>query len=94
MDYLVIAGICIYVVLNVIAFVSYVWDKYKAKNDKWRTRESTLLILALLGPFGAVAGMQKARHKTQKLKFKLVYLFLVIHVVVIAYLIYSGCISL
>lgn len=34
----------VYVVLNVIAFAMYVWDKHKAKTDQWRTKESTLLI--------------------------------------------------
>ncbi len=80
----------VYLILNVIAFLAYVWDKYKAKNDKWRTKESTLIILALFGPFGATIGMQLVRHKTQKLKFKLVYLFLILHVIAIGYLVYAG----
>lgn len=84
----------VYVVLNVIAFAMYVWDKHKAKTDQWRTKESTLLIAALLGPWGAVAGMKFARHKTQKLKFKLVYVFLVLHIIIIlAYLVYSGMLA-
>jgi uncharacterized membrane protein YsdA (DUF1294 family) len=80
----------IYVILNILAFISFVWDKHKAKEDMWRTRESTLLLFALFGPFGATAGMLAVRHKTQKLKFKLVYVFLVIHIIIIAYLAYAG----
>ena len=76
-----------------IAFAMYVWDKHKAKTDQWRTKESTLLIAALLGPWGAVAGMKFARHKTQKLKFKLVYVFLVLHIIILAYLVYSGMLA-
>ena len=83
----------VYVILNIIAFLSYVWDKHKAKNDQWRTRESTLIILAFFGPFGATAGMLTVRHKTQKLKFKLVYIFLILHIIAIAYLVYAGYIS-
>lgn len=83
----------VYVILNVIAFAMYVWDKHKAKNDQWRTKESTLLIAALIGPWGAVAGMKYARHKTRKLKFKLVYVFLVLHIVVLAYLFYTNTLS-
>lgn len=83
----------VYVILNVIAFAMYVWDKHKAKNDQWRTKESTLLIAALIGPWGAVAGMKYARHKTRKLKFKLVYVFLVLHIVVLAYLFYMNTLS-
>ena len=82
--------LAVYIVLNVIAFVSYVWDKHKAKEDMWRTKESTLIILAFFGPFGATLGMLAVRHKTRKLKFKLVYIFLVLHIIVIAYLIYAG----
>ena len=85
--------IAIYAVLNIIAFVSYVWDKYKAKTDKWRTKESTLIILALFGPIGATIGMQLVRHKTRKLKFKLVYVFLVLHIIAIAYLVGNGTIQ-
>lgn len=76
----------IYVVLNLISFVSFVWDKHKAKEGAWRTKESTLLLTALFGPFGAVAGIKLAGHKTQKIKFKLVYVFLVLHIILIIYL--------
>ncbi len=82
--------LAIYLVINVVVFAMYVWDKYKAKNSKWRTKESTLLLGALFGPWGAVIGMKLAHHKTLKLKFKLVYVFLVLHIVVIAYLWYGG----
>lgn len=86
--------LAVYVVLNVISFAMYVWDKHKAKADKWRTKESTLLVAALIGPFGAVAGMRLARHKTQKVKFKLVYVFLVLHILILAYMVYSGALAL
>ncbi len=90
---ILIAILAVYIVLNIIAFVAFVWDKHKAKNDMWRTRESTLILLALFGPFGATIGMLTVRHKTQKIKFKLVYLFLIIHIIVIAYLFISKTIS-
>jgi len=92
MNYLYI-GLAIYVVLNIIAFLAFVWDKHKAINKEWRTPEATLLTFAFFGPFGATAGMLAVRHKTQKIKFKLVYIFLVIHIIVIAYLIFAGHIS-
>ena len=77
----------LYILLNVLAFCMFVWDKHKAQKDQWRTKESTLLLSALLGPFGATAGMLLARHKTRKPKFKLVYVFLVLHIILIAYLV-------
>lgn len=82
--------LAVYLVINVVVFAMYVWDKYKAKNSKWRTKESTLLLGALFGPWGAVIGMKAAHHKTLKLKFKLVYVFLVLHIILIAYLCYAG----
>ena len=80
----------IYIVINAVVFGMYVWDKHKAKADKWRTKESTLLIGALLGPWGAVLGMKAAHHKTRKAKFKLVYVFLVLHVALLAYMFGRG----
>ena len=78
MNTLIIAAAC-YVVVNIIAFLVYGRDKQKAETGAWRTPEKTLIIAAFLGPFGAYAGMQKFRHKTQKLKFKIVPFFLVLH---------------
>lgn len=47
-------------------------DKWKAKKNRWRVRESTLLIVAVLGgSIGSLAGMYLFRHKTQHLKFTL-----------------------
>ena len=74
----------VYVVLNVVSFMLYNIDKYKAKHNKWRITENTLLISGLIAPFGAVIGMHYAHHKTQKVKFKLNYIFLAIHVILIA----------
>ena len=90
---ILIAILAVYAVLNVIAFLAFVWDKHKAQNDMWRTKESTLILLALFGPFGATIGMLTVRHKTKKPKFKLVYLFLIIHIIVIVDLIWSKTIS-
>ena len=46
------------------------YDKYLAKNYKWRISESTLLFCSLiLGSIGSYIGMYKFRHKTKKLKF-------------------------
>lgn len=73
----------VYLLLNLIAFCAYGWDKHKAIGDKWRTKESTLLILGLLGPWGALCGMYLFHHKTKKPVFKLNFLFLVIHIILL-----------
>jgi uncharacterized membrane protein YsdA (DUF1294 family) len=78
------------IILNIVAFLAFVWDKHKAKNDQWRTKESTLIALAFFGPFGATIGMLAVRHKTRKLKFKLVYIFLVLHIAIIIVLAFLG----
>jgi len=75
-----------YVILNTGAFLLYANDKRKARCNGWRTPESVLLSIAALGPFGAYAAMLLFRHKTRKLKFYLVPVFLLVHVVAIIYL--------
>jgi uncharacterized membrane protein YsdA (DUF1294 family) len=69
----------LYALVNGCAFVAFAYDKKKAAAAAWRTPENLLLVYALAGPFGACAGMKVFRHKTQKIKFYLVPLFLVIH---------------
>lgn len=58
------------VIINVITFVIFGVDKYKAIRQEWRIRESTLLGLALIG--GSIGGwlaMYIFHHKTKKVKF-------------------------
>ena len=81
-DYLVPA-ICIYVGINALAFFWYEYDKSIAGSGRFRTPERVLLLLALIGPFGAFGAMQIFRHKTRKIKFYLVPVFLMLHVMVI-----------
>ena len=76
----------LYAVINSIAFFLFANDKRKAKNNAWRTPENLLLLVAAFGPFGAYGAMLIFRHKTRKLKFYLVPVFLFVHVVVILYL--------
>lgn len=66
-----IKNIVIYLILiNFIAFLSMYIDKKKAIKGKWRIKESTLLMLALVGgSVGAIIGMYAFHHKTQKLRF-------------------------
>ena len=58
-------------VINMVTFFMYGIDKWKAKNSKWRIRETALLGLAVLGgSIGAWLGMKVWHHKTQHKKFK------------------------
>lgn len=57
-------------IINVVTFLLYGFDKWRAKRDKWRVPEKTLLLMAAIGgSIGAFAGMQVFRHKTKHLKF-------------------------
>lgn len=66
-----LAIICgILLTFNLLTFIIYGIDKFKAKKAKWRIPESTLLLLAVFGgSIGAWLGLQVWRHKTQHKKF-------------------------
>ncbi len=71
--------------INIAAFIAFGIDKYKAKRDKWRIPESTLLTMAVLGgSIGALAGMKIWRHKTLHNKFRIgIPVILVLQIIVI-----------
>ncbi|KXB64511.1 hypothetical protein HMPREF3181_01507 [Parvimonas sp. KA00067] len=75
-------------IINLISFTIFYIDKRKAIKGKNRISENSLLLSAFLfGSIGAFLSMQIFRHKTQKLKFKiLVPLFFALQVVCIYYL--------
>ena len=57
--------------VNVLTFVVFGVDKWKARRGRWRVPEATLLGLAALGgSVGAWLAMQLFHHKTQKKKFR------------------------
>ena len=78
-------------VINVLTFVVYGWDKWRAKHEQWRVPESTLLVMAILGgAFGAWLGMTIFSHKTQHWKFRIIVpLATILWAVGIAYCAYS-----
>ena len=60
------------IVINVLTFLLYGIDKWKAQRSKWRIPEGTLILLAAVGgSIGALIGMYLFRHKTKHLKFTL-----------------------
>ena len=53
------------IVINIVTFLVYGIDKWKAKKGSWRISEATLLILAAIGgSIGAMLGMKVWHHKT------------------------------
>ena len=75
-----------YLMANVAALVIYYADKRAASRMLRRVPERTLLIVALIGPFGALVAMRSFRHKTRKNKFLVVYLFALLHILLAAFL--------
>lgn len=61
----------IIVIINIVTFIIYGIDKYKANKGKWRIPENSLIGLAIIGgSIGAYLGMRVWHHKTMHLKFK------------------------
>ena len=59
------------VAVNIVTFALFAYDKYCAQHDKWRVRESTLLLWAAIGgSLGAGLAMEICHHKTLHAKFK------------------------
>ena len=60
-----------FITVNVLGLVLFGIDKWKAKNDKWRISEATLLSLTVIGgSIGTWVGMKVWHHKTMHKKFK------------------------
>lgn len=58
--------------INAAAFLLMLVDKHKARKNRWRIPERTLMLSAALGgSVGALLGMYTFRHKTRHLKFTL-----------------------
>jgi uncharacterized membrane protein YsdA (DUF1294 family) len=55
-----------YLVISIVTFIAYWWDKSAAREGRRRTRESVLLTLSILGgAFGGLLAMVLFRHKTR-----------------------------
>jgi uncharacterized membrane protein YsdA (DUF1294 family)/cold shock CspA family protein len=64
----------VYVGASLVTFFAYVFDKSAAARGAWRTAESTLHLLALVGGWpGALLAQQILRHKTAKAEFRAVF---------------------
>jgi uncharacterized membrane protein YsdA (DUF1294 family)/cold shock CspA family protein len=64
----------VYLGFSVIAFVAYAADKSAARKNQWRTSESTLHVLGLIGGWpGALVAQQLFRHKSKKESFRVAF---------------------
>ena len=61
-----------FVLVNIISFVVFGIDKYKAKKEEWRIQEKVLILLVGIGGgIGSILGMIVFRHKIRKPLFYL-----------------------
>jgi uncharacterized membrane protein YsdA (DUF1294 family) len=78
-----------YLFINIITFLVWGYDKFRAKLQQWRVPEKTLYTIIILGGgLGALLGITIFRHKTRKPQFKLIaVLSIVVHAFIYYYLI-------
>lgn len=75
----VIAYLAIVLVMSVVTFAVYGFDKRRANLNGWRVPERNLQLLAVLGGWpGALLAQRTLRHKTRKLRFLIVFWILVV----------------
>ena len=63
-----------YIVASCLAYMTYAFDKAASMQGKWRTEESALHLVSLLGGWpGAMLAQRMFRHKTRKRSFQVTY---------------------
>ena len=78
-------------IVNAVAFLLMLIDKVKAKKNRWRIKESTLMLWAAIGgSIGALAGMYTFRHKTLHRKFTIgIPAILILPIAAVIYILYK-----
>ena len=73
--------------INALGFLLMLIDKWKAKHNRWRIPEATLMgVAAIGGSIGSLMGMYTFRHKTKHIKFTLgIPLILAVQLAALAY---------
>ena len=94
---LALIGILLYLAaISLVAFVLTVSDKRRAKKQRWRIPEATLLWVGALGGAAAMlATMRWIRHKTRHRKFMWgLPLMLAAHALLLGWALWRGWITL
>lgn len=78
------------ILVNAAGFLLMLADKHKARKNKWRIPESTLMgIAAIGGSLGSLLGMYTFRHKARHKKFTIgIPALLAAHVLILGYLLF------
>jgi uncharacterized membrane protein YsdA (DUF1294 family)/cold shock CspA family protein len=92
LDRIPLVVLAAYALLSLVAVAAYRADKSAAQRGAWRTPESTLHLIALLGGWpGALIARQLFRHKTVKQPFRTVFwLTVAVNCGVLAWLVYES----
>ena len=77
--------------MSLVCFIAYGLDKRQAVNGGRRVSERTLHLMAFLGGWpGALLAQLEFRHKTQKVKFRIVFwMIVVLHVGIVSAVAYA-----
>ena len=80
--------------INALGFLLMLVDKHKARKNRWRIPEATLMGVAVLGgSIGSLIGMYTVRHKTKHPKFTVGIPLILIVQLAVAYFVYRCCLS-
>jgi uncharacterized membrane protein YsdA (DUF1294 family) len=80
--------------INALGFLLMLVDKHRARKNRWRIPEATLMGVAVLGgSIGSLIGMYTARHKTKHPKFTVGIPLILIVQLTAAYFVYRYCLS-
>lgn len=81
MTNLFIIYLILVILLSIVTYFAYAFDKRKAIKGSWRTKEKTLLLMSFLfGALGGTIAMYTKRHKNKHWYFVLVNISsLIIH---------------
>ncbi len=96
LDELPVTLLVAYGLFSGVAFLMYGADKSAAEQGRWRTSESTLHSIALMGGWpGALVARRVFRHKTTKQPFRTIFWFTVIaNCVALAWFVYEAPLTL
>ena len=90
MKYTVLAYLVVVVLMSIVSFVAYGFDKRRAQKDGRRVPEKSLHLMAFFGGWpGALVGQRVFRHKTQKISFRIVFwMCVVLHIATVGGVVY------
>jgi len=81
----------VYLLINIFVFFLYGLDKHKARKNKFRIPEKTLIFFSVFGILGALCGMKIFHHKTKKNSFyAYIWLIFAIEIILLGYFLYKN----